>query len=500
MIGLLEVLTPSSILFLFALLTVPVLSLLRRLKTRCRFLSTVWMLTPFLFLGISIIHLYSQYYGQVDAEPFVKIFWVEGQLSHLSSSFLVDAVSIYMSIVYFIVGLVSCIYAVVHIGFENEFSERYFALLFMVLGSVMAATFSGDLLTLFIFWEACAAGSCFLIIYRRRPKSIEACLKYLVMIIIASGFIVYGLSMIYGLAGSLNFWTVREVLMLLPDKRLLMIAFAFVACGYAIETAVVPFHMWLPDAYTTAPSSSSAFLSAVVDQASYYVFMRVLVYILTPPFILNWPFTLAVFSALTMTIGNLFALAQDKIKRMISYVCIADIGYNLIGITSVEPLGVMGNLFFFFVGGVTTAVAFMTVGILNNLGIERLKDFSGIGKKFPATGLALVLAVFSFSGIPPLAGFMAKYMVFTAAIEAGMTWLAVIGVLNSVLQTAYLMRLVHYMYAKQSRKKIVNKPSKAALVPVYMLVALIVLLGLYPSLLLSVIYPAAQQLSLLVPS
>ncbi len=499
LIGILEVLTPSIILIFFALLTVPIINLIRRREGRHGFLYLVWILTPFLVVAISILRLCFEYYAQAEKQPFVNVFLVGGKTAHLSSSFLVDAVSIYMAIVYLIVGLISCVYGILYIKPENELSERYFALMFIVLGSVMAATFSGDLLTLFIFWEASAAGSCFLIIYGKKPESIEACLKYLVMIIIASGFIVYGLSIIYGLVGSLNFWTVRETLMSLSDKRLLIIAFAFVACGYAIETAVVPFHMWLPDAYTAAPSSSSAFLSAIVDQASYYVFMRVLIYILTPPFILNWPFALAVFSALTMTVGNLFALAQNNVKRMISYVCVADIGYNLVAITSVKPLGVMGNLFFFFVGGMTTALAFMAVGILNRLGLKRLEDFSGIGRRFPMTSLALVIAVLSFSGIPSLAGFMAKYMVFTAAIEADMAWLAVIGVLNSLLQTAYLVRLVHYMYAKHMRRRIEEKEPRNLLIAVYALVALIIILGIYPPLALTMIYPAAQQLGLLMP-
>ncbi len=499
MIGLLEVAAPSIILIISALLTLPAVNLIRRRYNQRFSILLMWILTPFILVGASIISLAIKYHGQSSLSPFLRIFLVSDDLSHISSSFLVDAVSIYMVIVYFIVGLISCIYAVFYIGFD-DLSERYFALMFMVLGGVMAATFSGDLLTLFIFWEVSAAGSCFLIIYWKKPESIEACLKYLVMIIIASAFIVYGLSIIYGLVGSLNFWTVRAALASLTDKSLLIVAFLFVVCGYAIESAVVPFHMWLPDAYTAAPSSTSAFLSAVVDQASYYVFMRVLVYILTPPDILNWPFTLAVFSALTMTVGNLFALAQRDVKRMISYVCVADIGYNLIAITSVKPIGVMGNLFFFFVGGMTTALAFMVIGIINSLGLKSLDDLSGIGKIFPMTGFALVVASLSFSGIPTLAGFMAKYMVFTAAIAADMAWLAVIGILNSLLQTAYLVRLIHYMYAKKVKKRLGGREPKNLLLPVYLLVASILILGVYPSIVLEMIYPAAQQLTLLLSS
>ncbi|MBO3803458.1 MAG: hypothetical protein JTT11_06235 [Candidatus Brockarchaeota archaeon] len=498
MIGTLEVLTPSIVLVVFSILTVPVIGLIKKRGGRCRTASLAWILSPFFAMGAGIFRLYSDYYSQAEKQPFVQVFLVDGGAVGLSSSFLVDAVSMYMAIVYLVFGFASCAYSFLKLKLEGELSERFLSLFYVILGSTTAATFSGDLLTLFIFWEASAAGSCFLIVYGKKPEAIEACLKYLVMIVIASGFIVYGLSVIYGLVGSLNFWTVRDSLASLNDKNLLMLAFALVACGYAIETAVVPFHMWLPDAYAAAPSSSSAFLSSIVDQASYYVFMRVLVHILTPPLVLDWTFALAVFSALTMSAGNLFALAQNNVKRMICYVCVADIGYNLAAITSVKPLGLLGNLYFFFVGGMTTALAFMVVGILNDLGFETIEDFSGIGRNYPTTSLALVVAALSFSGIPPLAGFMAKYMVFTAALEADMAWLSVVGVLNSVLQAAYLIRLVHYMYAKPA-SKIRGKERVDVLLPVYALVALIIILGAYPSLALNAAYPAAKQLELLLP-
>jgi NADH-quinone oxidoreductase subunit N len=497
----LDVLTPSVILFLSALLTVPILRIAHRQKRLYGSLRVLWVLTVFVISAAAAARLAINYYATAEKDPFHQIFLIGRDGSFLSSSLLVDSVSIFMAVVYLTVGLVTVLYGVLALRDEDVLSERYLALMLMVLGSVIAATFSGDLLTLFIFWEASTAGSCLLIVYKRTPRSIEACLKFIIMIIMASGFVVYGLSIIYGLTGSLNFWVVREALTRLQDKRLLIMAFAFVASGYAIETAIVPFHLWLPDAYTAASPSASAFLSAIVDQASYYVLMRVLLYILTPPLILDWPTALAVFSALTMTMGNLFALAQTDVKRMISYVCAADIGYNLIAITSVKPLGVMGNLFFFFVGGMTTALAFMAVGILNKMGFRELADFSGIGHRFPLISLSLIIAVCSFSGIPPLAGFMSKYMVFTAAIEGGMAWLAVVGILNSVLQTGYLLRLVHYMYAKPIRRRVGARRGepKAILIPVYLLVSLIVLLGIYLSIVLSLIYPAAQQLSLLLP-
>lgn len=494
MTSVLDVLAPTIIFTVCSVATVPLIAFIRK-KTRSHqgLFTLAWISTVFAAAAISIVRLGTEYYGQPQ-QSFLNVSLAGGNLLSVSSAFLVDSVSVYMSTVYLIVGFVSCIYGVFYVKASERLSERYYALMLMTIGSVTAASFSGDLLTLFIFWEVSAASSCFLIVYRKTRDSLEASMKFLIMVVIASGFVVYGLSIVYGLVGSLNFWAVREALTVLENKQLLVVAFAFIATGYGIETAIVPFHMWLPDAYTAAPSSSSALLSAVVDQASYYVILRILIYILTPPLILDWPYALAIFSAITMTIGNLFALAQTNVKRLISYVCIADIGYNLVAITSVTPLGIMGNLYFFLVGGMTTALSFMLVGIFNKAGLKTLEDFSGAGLKLPATSIALTIAMLSFSGVPPLAGFMAKYMVFTAAIESKIAWLAVVGVLNTVLQTAYFLRLIHYMYAKTPKKPMEKKIPRKLLAPPYLLVAAIIILGVYPALILGLTYPAAQQM------
>jgi proton-translocating NADH-quinone oxidoreductase chain N len=399
-----------------------------------------------------------------------------------------------MAIIFTAVSAVVFFYSIFYIDSSKRPSERYYAVMLMLTAAVIGAVFSGDLLTLFIFWEAAAAGSSFLMIYKKTPVSLNSTLKYLVMIIIASAFIVFGLSIVYGLTGTLNFWAVRQALMVLSDKHLLVIAFIFIATGYAIESAIVPFHFWLPDAYTAAPSSSSAFLSALIDQGSYYVLIRVLIFILTPPDVLDWTFMLAVMAALTMIVGNLFALIQDDVKRLIANICVADVGYNLVGITSVTSLGLMGNLYFFLIGGITTALSFMAIGIINRYGFKTLEDFSGLGRKMPFVSLALILGALSFAGVPPLGGFMAKYLVFTAAIEANMSWLAVIGVLTSVIQTAYLLRLINYMYGKKPKDETRIKEPMRLLIPIFILVAAIIILGLYPQLVFNLIQPATQQI------
>jgi len=451
-----------------------------------------WIILSFSAAAVGVVRIAAEYFSQ--SQSFIQISSTETILAPISTGFLVDTVSVYMVIAYLIAGSVSCIYGILHISPKESLSERYYALLLIVTGTVIATTFSGDLLTLFVFWEATAAGSCFLVAYRKSRESLEAALKYLVMVIIASGFIIYGLSLVYGLTGSLNFSTVKEVLATAGNTQLLLVAFAFIVTGYAIETAIVPFHMWLPDAYTAAPASSSAFLSALVDQGSYYILLRVLLFILTPTAIVDWRFTMAIFSALTMTVGNLFALAQQNVKRMVSYVCIADIGYNLIAITSVTSIGLQGNLFFFFVAAMETSLAFMVTGVFNKMGLNTLEDLSGMGRKMPLTSLAFVAAALSFSGVPLFAGFIAKYMVFTSVLQSSVAWLALIGVSNSVLQSAYFLRVIHYLYAKTPMEAMEMKEPRKLLVPIYCLVIIIVILGIFPALALDLISSATTLL------
>jgi proton-translocating NADH-quinone oxidoreductase chain N len=493
MVSLVDAALPVVSLLAFSILTIPILNATRKRQHRIA-LMIIWFTLVFVISGAAVANIASKYYSLPPPQPFENITIAGSADSIFSSAFMIDAISIYMAVLFVSVSAIVVFYSIFFVDSEKRPSERYFAIMLILTAALIGAVFSGDLLTLFIFWEAAAAGSSFLMVYRKSRVALNSTLKYLVMIIIASAFIVFGLSIVYGLTGTLNFWAVRDALTTLADKHLLIIAFIFIATGYAIESAIVPFHFWLPDAYTAAPSSSSAFLSALIDQGSYYVLIRVLVFILTPPGVLNWTFMLAVMSALTMIVGNLFALIQYDVKRLIANICVADVGYNLIGITSVTAIGLTGNLYFFLIGGVTTALSFMVVGLINRQGIRTLEDFSGIGWKMPFASLALLIAALSFAGVPPLGGFTAKFLVFTAAIQANLTWLAVIGVLTSVIQTAYLLRLINYMYGKRPQNEIRIRESKASLIPIFLLVGAIIILGLYPQIVFNLIQPAINQI------
>jgi NADH-quinone oxidoreductase subunit N len=506
MVQILDVILPIFTLVIAALLTIPVFKIIRKHNHKTA-LTLAWVLAVFLIAGTTVANLALSYYSTANPPPLNLALDGSASLA-ISSSFLIDAVSIYMAIIIVAVSAVVLVYTVFFVNSNERPSDRYLAIMLILTAALLGAVLSGDLLTFFIFWEAATAAAAFLMMYRKSAFSLNATLKFLVMVIIASAFVLFGLSIVYGLTGSLNYTAVREALSTAnmigaSDKNLLIIAFVFIAAGYAIEAAIVPFHFWLPDAYTAAPAPSAAFLSALVDQGSYYILIRILLYIIIPTgpnAVLDWTFMLAILAAVTMVVGNIFALIQNDVKRLIAYICVADVGYNLVAITSVSSLGLSGNLYFFLIGGLTTALAFMVIGIINSHGIKTLSDFAGLGKKMPLVSIALVIAGLSFAGVPPLGGFIGKYLVFTAAIQAQLSWLAVIGVLTSVLQTAYIFRLMNVMYAKKPKDETAIKENKHILIPVFILVAAIFILGLFPDLVLQLIQPATHQLSALIPT
>jgi proton-translocating NADH-quinone oxidoreductase chain N len=494
MINLLDVILPIFTLIVAAILTIPIFKVIRNSPHKTG-LSLGWFLTVFAVAAVTVINLVLSYYSG-NGTPAPVTLTLDGNVNAaIATSFYIDAISIFMAIIIIAISAVVVVYTVYFVNSCDRPSDRYLASMLILTGALLGAVLAGDLLTFFIFWEAATGAAAFLMLYRKNAFTLNATLKYLVMVIIASAFVLFGLSIVYGITGTLNYVALREAIGVLSgsDMTLLIVSFVFIIAGYAIEAAIVPFHFWLPDAYTAAPAPSAAFLSALVDQGSYYILIRILLFIILPG-VFDWTIMLAILAALTMIVGNIFALIQNDIKRMVAYICVADVGYNLVAITSVTALGLAGNLYFFLIGGLTTALAFMAVGIINSKGFKTLSDFSGVGKKMPWTSLALVMAGLSFAGVPPLGGFIGKYLVFTSAISADFAWLAVIGVLTSVLQTAYIFRLVNVMYGKKSSVEATIKEDKRILIPVFIMVAAIFILGLFPDTVLQLIQPITSQL------
>jgi len=503
MVQILDVILPLLTLIIASLLTIPVFRLIRKSANHKTAATLAWVLVVSLAAGVTVANLALSYYSTTNPEP-ITLTLSGNAPAALSTSFFIDAITIFMAIIIVATAAVILVYTALFLNSNERPADRYFAVMLILTATLLGAVLSGDLLTFFIFWEAATAGAAFLILYRKSAFSLNATLKFLVMVIIASAFIVFGLSIVFGITGTLNYVALREALGAIAigssDMNLLIIAFIFIAAGYAIEAAIVPFHFWLPDAYTAAPAPSATFLSALVDQGSYYIIIRILLFIILPggqgP--VDWGLMVAVLAAITMIVGNIFALIQNNVKRLIAYICVADVGYNLVAITSATALGLAANLYFFLIGGITTALAFMAIGIINMRGFKTLDDFAGLGKKMPWVSLALIMAGLSFAGVPPLGGFMGKYLVFTAAIIGDLTWLAVIGVLTSVLQTAYIFRLVNIMYAKPAKDTMPVKENKYILIPVFILVAAVFILGLFPDVVLQLIQPIMGQLPFII--
>jgi len=228
-----DVALPVISLVVSSLLTVPIFKLIRKSTHKTAF-SLGWYAVVFAVAFFFVGNLTAKYYSVIPPQT-LNITLADTPFSGISSAFMIDSVSIYMAVIIICVSAVVFLYGIFYVNVSERPSERYFAIMLMLSAALMGTVFSGDLLTLFIFWEAAAAGSSFLMIYRKKAESINAALKYLVMVIIASAFIVFGLSLVYGLTGSLNFWVVRQALIGLPDKNLLVLAFVFIATGYAIE-------------------------------------------------------------------------------------------------------------------------------------------------------------------------------------------------------------------------------------------------------------------------
>ena len=503
MVQILDVILPLLTLIIASLLTIPVFRLIRKSANHKTAATLAWVLVVSLAAGVTVANLALSYYSTTNPEP-ITLTLSGNAPAALSTSFFIDAITIFMAIIIVATAAVILVYTALFLNSNERPADRYFAVMLILTATLLGAVLSGDLLTFFIFWEAATAGAAFLILYRKSAFSLNATLKFLVMVIIASAFIVFGLSIVFGITGTLNYVALREALGAIAigssDMNLLIIAFIFIAAGYAIEAAIVPFHFWLPDAYTAAPAPSATFLSALVDQGSYYIIIRILLFIVLPggqgP--VNWELMVAVLAAITMIVGNIFALIQNNVKRLIAYICVADVGYNLVAITSATALGLAANLYFFLLGGITTALAFMAIGIINMHGYKTLDDFAGLGKKMPWVSLALIMAGLSFAGVPPLGGFMGKYLVFTAAISGDLAWLAVIGVITSVLQTAYIFRIINIMYAKPAKDTTLIKENKYLLIPVFILVAAVFILGLFPDIVLQLIQPIMGQLPFII--
>src|SRR5262250_3581063 len=333
--------------------------------------------------------------------------------------------------------------------YEGEF---YALVLFATVGMIVMAA-ANDLIVFFLGLETMSVAVYILTgMWRASSRSSEAAMKYFLIGAFATGFLLYGIALIYGATGSTNLNEISANLVEPMTEWPLYLAggVLLLLIGFAFKVGAVPFHFWIPDVYEGAPTPVTGFMSVAVKAAAFAAWARILMHKLAP-FDSDWASALWVLCILTMTVGNLLAITQSSVKRMLAYSSIAHAGYLLIALVVGEEWGGLPLLFYLLAYACMTAGAFAVVTSLseNNRTREDYSDFAGLGFKRPFLGMAMSLFMLSLAGFPPLAGFTGKFYIFRSAVLSGHTPLAIIGVLNSLLSVVYYLRVIVSMYMEE---------------------------------------------------
>ena len=380
----------------------------------------------------------------------------------------------------------------------------YSLILLSTIGMVLIA-YSTDLVMLFVAWELMSIPTYILVGYiKKDPSSNEAALKYFLFGALASAIIIYGISIAYGLTGSTNISEVIHGFAVLDADMvpLALLSIGLFIAGFGFKMGLVPFHMWLPDAYEGAPPTIAALLAAGTKKAGFAATIRVIV-LGTVALNMDWTFALGIIAVMTMTIGNIAAIMQKNLARIFAYSSIGHAGYILIGI-SIAPfsdIGIQASLFHIFNHAVMKGAAFIAVaGIIIALGTSSLDKIKGLGRRMPITALGLVISLLALAGVPPLNGFWSKLMLFGAALDAGSVapwapWLAIAGVLNSALSLAYYAWIIRKMYFEGETEKRVSEPKSVIAVMIFSII-FIVGIGVFPDPIIQFAGTAAPTMSL----
>lgn len=331
-----------------------------------------------------------------------------------------------------------------------ESGEYYGLVLFATAGMLLLVS-AADLIVVFLALELMSLSLYVLAgLFRQRREAGEASMKYFLLGVFASAFLLYGIALLYGAAGSTRVDRVAAAAAAGPRDPLVLLGLGLVLVGFGFKISSVPFHMWAPDVYQGAPTSITAFIATGSKAAAFAALLRVLLTGLRPaqPDAATLLWALA---ALTMTVGNIVALVQSNLKRLLAYSSIAHVGYMLVGVVAGGPAGAGAVLFYLLAYTFTTAGAFGVVALCHRAGEEavEIRDYAGLARRHPGLALGLTVFLLSLIGIPPLAGFVGKVYLFGAAVQAGYVGLAVLAGLNSAVAAYYYLRVVVSMYMEE---------------------------------------------------
>jgi NADH-quinone oxidoreductase subunit N len=370
-----------------------------------------------------------------------------------ASMFALDSFSIFFKLIFIAAMAMVALLSDDYLRASRYSQWEYYSLLAFALTGMMFMASGTHLISIYIGLELMSLSSYILAGYfKNEQKSTEAAMKYFVLGAVSSAILLYGLSLIYGVCGSLNLMAIDRAMSTLISNDALMVGILMLAAGLCFKIAAAPFHVWTPDVYEGAPTPITAFLSTASKAAAFAILARIF-YVGLHHFQVDWSSVLAAVAALSMIIGNVAAITQDNVKRMLAYSSIGHAGYVLLGVIAMNEMGLRGVLVYSVVYLAATLGIWAAVLILqkHEYAGERIDDFQGLHSRAPFWAFAMVIFLLSLGGIPPTAGFIGKYYLFAAAVQSGFGWLAILAVLMSAVSMYYYLRIVVAMYLREGK-------------------------------------------------
>ena len=407
----------------------------------------------------------------------------------LQGMFIFDGYSNFFKMIFYINLFFTILISLKYMVIEEASLGEYYALLFFATTGMMLMAGATDLIVLYLGLELMALSTYVLVgMLRRQLRSNEAAVKYFFLGAFSSAFLLYGISLVYGLTGTTNLVEVAFKLnsLNLINSPITMLALIFFIVAFGFKVALAPFHMWAPDVYEGAPTSVTAFLSVGPKAAGFAVMGRVF-FEAFGGLQVQWSSILMPLSVLTIAVGSIIALSQTNIKRMLAYSSIAHAGYALIGIIVGTPEGLISTMNYLMIYTFMNMGAFAVVIALKRKGFsgENLEDYAGLSRKHPAAAALMLVFMFSLTGIPPTAGFIGKFYVFMEAIYAGYLYLVIIAVIFSAVSAFFYLRVVKYMYMNEPETEVVLSMSKPLGISLAVTAVMVLIIGIYPEPLLN---------------
>lgn len=415
-------------------------------------------------------------------------FWPEQTVYAFGNSFISDGMSVVLKIGVFVIGLFVFLYSHEYLKEHGWLKGEYFVLgLFAILGMMILIS-AYSLLTVYLGLELLSLSLYAMIaMHRESTAASEAAMKFFVLGAIASGMLLYGMSMIYGVTGSLELATIATNIESDADNPLLVFGLVFILVGIAFKLGAVPFHMWVPDVYQGSPTCVTLFIASAPKLAAFAMAMRLLVDGLQP-LVDDWQGMLIILAVLSMAIGNIVAISQTNIKRMLAYSTIAHVGFLLLGLLSGTASGYAGSMFYIITYALMSMGAFGMVILLGRKGFEadELAHFKGLSERSPWFAFIMLILMFSMAGVPPFLGFWGKWFVLKEVVDAGFVWLAATAVFFSIIGAYYYIRVIKLMYFDKADSMTAIKASKQMRFALSVNGLALLILGLMPGGLLAI--------------